>query len=408
MRTPGSLNGKLIIPSNTATQGRWNLSEQYALSTNNSWTNILPIMNGLVGYYIPESFSNNQWNDLSGNGNHAAASGSPSVVTQSSSYGSSKTISTLQGAYTDSIIWPTAILPSTYTLFYVARYNTSNSSTAATQLNYQNGSTTSGGLTGGTGGGTTTASVNNEWRFTYNSFETTDSIWAGEYTLIDNSGITANNSYIITLEGRSDNSFITNGGNSISHTWDSSVYASQDSDAPIMSTDRKFSTIRFTAGASFALGNRWIRGLNKTGFPYSSTTYAYFRNWYAYRVAQQNIHTIFTGYDRSWYSGFWAGNAGSAYHGNVLTIANTHSNNWVLGTDSNAGGSGTLFRTNKVDRYNSSLPTYSGTTYARLCINPSTAVGSNFQVAEVIVYNRTLTSTEYQAVENFLSNKYGV
>lgn len=372
---------------------------------------VIPVTSGLVGRYIASSLSvgTGQWLDVSGNVNHAAVAGtSLSVITNTAAYGSTGTFQAVQGSQADTILWPTSILPPTYTLFYVARYNTTNASTAATQLNYQSGSTTSGGMTPGTGGGSSITSVNNEWRMTYSSFETSDSIWAGEYTVIDNSTITANGDYLISFECRSDNAFLSNGTSTVGHVWDSSSYAYAYGDSPVMTTDRKFCQIQFGAGSTFALGNRWVRGMNKTGITYSSTTYAYFRNWYAYRLTQQWANQIFSGYDRAWYSGFWAGYAGSAYHGNTLVTANTHSNNWVKGTDSNVGGNGTLFRTNGVDRYNSALPANSGTTYARLAVNPTTAQSSNFQIAEVIVFNRTLNSTEYTSVETYLNGKYGV
>jgi len=372
---------------------------------------LIPVTSGLVGRYIGSSLntSTSQWLDVSGNSNHATTTGYPTIVNNAAVYGSTGTFQCVQGTYTDSILWPSGILPSTYTLFYVARYNTSNSSTAATQLNYQSGSTTSGGMTPGVGSaGSSITSVNNEWRMTYNSFETTDSIWAGEYIIIDNSNITANGDYLISFECRSDNAFLTNGTSAVTHTWDSSVYAYQYGDSPIMSTDRKFCQTWFGAGSTFALGNRWVRSMNKTGLTYGSSTYAYFRNWYAYRMAQTGCNQIFSGYDRAWYSGFWAGYAGSAYHGNTLVTANTHSNNWVKGTDSNTGGNGTLFRTNNVDRYNTTLPANAGTTYARLSVNPTISQGSNFQIAEVIVFNRALSSTEYNSVETYLSGKYGV
>lgn len=370
-----------------------------------------PIVSGLVGMYSPSSFSisNSRWYDLSGNKNDAVLSGTGHSITTTtaSTFGSTKSFNTVTGNSSSKILWPSAILPSTYTLFYVARYNTSNSSTAATQLNYKDGSTTTRGLTGGVGGTTTTTSVNGEWVFTYQSFETGDSIWAGEYSLLDDSGITANNSYIVTVEARSDDPFLSNGTSTFSHVWDSSSYQFQAGDGPVMSTDRRFSTIKFTAGSTFALGNRWIRGMNKSGMSYGSNVKSYWRNWYAYRVAQTETHIIFSGEDRSWYSGFWAGNAGSAYHGNVLTISNNHSNNWVLGTDQNGGGSTQLLRTNKVQRY-SGTPSNPGTTYARLAVNSTEPIGSNYQIADVLVYNRTLSASEYQEVENYLSFKYGV
>jgi hypothetical protein len=369
-----------------------------------------PITSGLVGYYTPDTFSTSAstWYDNSGNGNHATLSGSGHSLTTTTAgtFGSSKSFRAVTGDRNSKILWPTAILPSTYTMFYLARYNTSNSTTAGTLLNFKDGSSTTGAVSGFNG----TTSVNGEIRIPYPSNYANDAIWLGEYTFIDQASpaITTNSNYLITIEARGGDTRTANGSNLYFQEWDSSTYAYQYQERQVMRLDRTIMNHKMGTGSSFALGNRWIRGFYNWPAVQASDVYAFWRNNYLYRLPQEDVHMIFSGEDRSWFSGFWAGNAGAAYHGNTLTTTNLHSNNWVLGTDQNAGGNGTLFRTNKVDRYNSSLPSFSGTTNARLAVNTSPAAGSNYQISDVLVYNRTLNSTEYQAVENYLSTKYGV
>lgn len=85
---------------------------------------------GFVGWYTGSSFvANTRWTDLSGNGNHATSlKGSPAVQTQSAgTAGNSNAITTVYGGTNDGILWPSAILPSTYTLFHVARQTSASS-----------------------------------------------------------------------------------------------------------------------------------------------------------------------------------------------------------------------------------------------------------------------------------------
>lgn len=365
-----------------------------------------PVTSGLVGQYNAYSVSGSQWSDLSGAGNHATITGSPTIVTNNSAFGSTKNFLTLQGTRSDSILWPTAILPATYTLFYVARYNTSNSGTASTQRIFADGSSVSGYFSYPFNG-VSPSSVNGEIRQQYPA-SAPDQIWLGIFGLMDAASIQANNTYIVSSEARTSDSALA-AGNSFSYGWDSvSGIGTFIESSTTASTDRKFVDLQFSVGSSFNLGNRWMRSYFSAGSVFGADKFSFWRNFYVYQQNQTNLNRIFMGSDRSWYSGFFAGFAGSAYHGQTLVIANTHSNNWVKATDQNAGGNGTLFRTNGVDRYNAALPANSGTTYARLCVNPSVAQASDWQIAEVIVYNRTLNSTEYTSVENFLASKYGV
>jgi hypothetical protein len=83
----------------------------------------IPITSGLVGAYLGESFSNNQWYDVSGNGNNTVSANGTVTVNVDSLNG--KTY--LSGTTATNITFPSTILPATYTLFHVTRYaNTTN------------------------------------------------------------------------------------------------------------------------------------------------------------------------------------------------------------------------------------------------------------------------------------------
>lgn len=74
----------------------------------------IPITNGLIGYYDASSFLNNVWYDLSSfNNNVTQLNGSFTL--------NNKTF--ISGSSTSTILFPTQILPSTYTLFHIAKYN---------------------------------------------------------------------------------------------------------------------------------------------------------------------------------------------------------------------------------------------------------------------------------------------
>ena len=108
-----------------------------------------------------------------------------------------------------------------------------------------------------------------------------------------------------------------------------------------------------------------------------------------------------------WLSGFWNNASGVAYHQGWLTTAfgtSLHGSNWVLSTDTN-----TMYRSNKVNRTNG---TPGATSYARLGLNMGSHIttegGSDWAVACAIVYNRNLSLSEIQTVENTLATIYGL
>ena len=75
--------------------------------------NLLPINNNLVGWYKGEAWNGTSWPDLSGNGNNCTDI--KGTINKVGNY--------IYGGTGDGIRFPTAILPSTYTLFHVTRYN---------------------------------------------------------------------------------------------------------------------------------------------------------------------------------------------------------------------------------------------------------------------------------------------
>lgn len=120
-RVNGGIIGRTVTPSSGAASGIWGLSNQQQEQGIRNWSPGPPVA-GFIGWYTAGSFSGTTWNDLSGNGNHASVSrGSVSVITTTGN-GATATFQTLQGAVSDGILFPAAILPSTYTLFHVTRY----------------------------------------------------------------------------------------------------------------------------------------------------------------------------------------------------------------------------------------------------------------------------------------------
>jgi hypothetical protein len=112
---------------------------------------------------------------------------------------------------------------------------------------------------------------------------------------------------------------------------------------------------------------------------------------------------IFDGVTTNWLSGFHSSKSGVAYHNSWLMTPQTdiHGDTWVLSTDQK-----NMYRSNGTDRTSSG---YSTGTSDQLSINYGSSVGSetsDWACAEVIVYDRELTSVEYEAVEAYLNAKY--
>jgi uncharacterized repeat protein (TIGR02543 family) len=100
--------------------------------------------------------------------------------------------------------------------------------------------------------------------------------------------------------------------------------------------------------------------------------------------------------------GFWTGKSGVAWHNGWVTQNSTslHGDNWVLSTDYYA-----TYRSNGTVR-----PTINnGETGLRpIGINVNGSEPSDFQIVEVIVYDRQLSLEEIQRVEDYLASTYGL
>ena len=112
---------------------------------------------------------------------------------------------------------------------------------------------------------------------------------------------------------------------------------------------------------------------------------------------------IFNGATLNWLSGFHNGRSGVAYHGNspnggwVTPQTDLHGNQWVLSTDQK-----NMYRSNGTDRTSSG---YSNGASDQLTINTRYEY-SDWACAEVIVFDRELTSAEYLSIEAYLTAKY--
>ena len=119
---------------------------------------------------------------------------------------------------------------------------------------------------------------------------------------------------------------------------------------------------------------------------------------------------ILTDYTTNWLTSHWSGNPGVAHHNSWNTALPNNTNNfaitdWVLFADQNS-----LLRSNTFEVTTTAPGTASG--FSQLVINHPTGAWSGerstFQIAELILYPRTLNSQEINFVETYLSKKYGV
>lgn len=132
--------GFISLPSGTTAQRpaspatgmmRYNTTigkvECYILDQWGSFTTVapLPVTSGLVGYYQADNWNGSSWLDSSGNENHASITRG-TITKASSDYtslGAAATFTSLSGSTSAGIQFPSQILPSTFTLFHVTRYN---------------------------------------------------------------------------------------------------------------------------------------------------------------------------------------------------------------------------------------------------------------------------------------------
>jgi hypothetical protein len=132
------------------------------------------------------------------------------------------------------------------------------------------------------------------------------------------------------------------------------------------------------------------------------STYSMFHLAKYQKPSRGNNRQILQGLTNNWLSGFWNGFSGVAYHGSWLTqsAASAHGTNWVLSTDQN-----NLYRSLGRTR-----GTTTGGASATLAINAGNtpAETTDFTFQALMVYNRTLTATEYLMVEDYLANRFKI
>jgi hypothetical protein len=92
-----------------------------------------PITSGLVGHYVAESLAGSTWYDLSGSANHASTSGT--IKTNASGINGR---AYAYGGTSATVTFPAAILPATYTLFHICRYNGINTKRILSSLSSLN------------------------------------------------------------------------------------------------------------------------------------------------------------------------------------------------------------------------------------------------------------------------------
>jgi hypothetical protein len=125
----------------------------------------------LVGLYEVDSFdaTNGKWNDKSGKENHATVVGG--VTIEEAPIDETNVIKTLSGGITAGVVFPTAILPSVYTLITVARHTSEIPKTKGRIFDGLNKNWLSGFW-----GGQNSVAFHEGW-ITNNSGNPTDSTW---------------------------------------------------------------------------------------------------------------------------------------------------------------------------------------------------------------------------------------
>jgi len=146
---------------------------------------------------------------------------------------------------------------------------------------------------------------------------------------------------------------------------------------------------------------------------YPSSNFIYTNKYTLFIVTRYNNVTnmrILTDYNTNWLTSHWWGDPAVAHHNGWITaVPNSAApfaiDDWVLFTDQNG-----LARANGID-YTLNTPSASSG-FTQLVINHPTGVWngerSTFEIAELIVYPRTLNNQEINFVESYLSKKYGV
>jgi hypothetical protein len=154
-------------------------------------------------------------------------------------------------------------------------------------------------------------------------------------------------------------------------------------------------TISALQGTTSTRSNALGSGYAFTGVAGAST--GNFTLFHVARYRGGSRERIWTGISSNWLSGFWGNASGVQYHEGWLSEGDKHGDNWVISSDQH-----NLYRSNGVTRGTSGNGNYN------TAVDINNQEASDFHLAEVILYNRALTLSEIQAVEGYLSTKYGI
>lgn len=398
-----------------------------------------PVTSGLVGLYTSESYNGTQWTDLSGSGNHAT--NKTGTINQNRNGFNNRDY--VSGGTTAGIKFPVAILPSTYTLFHVAKYNGANRQRIfnGDNVNFLSGfhdlksgvafhqawitqyANTNGGewivctdqltrFRSQKANRTTIFPANTtNCQLTINYSAVTvgeNSDWAVAAVIVFNRELTINE--ILQMENwlyvKYNLSYMPPimwgmVGMYTGESWTGTRWTDISGNSNHVTSITGTVTNNYS---STGLGGRdFISGVPATKLVWPvgilPTNYTII---HLCKYNGTNRGRILDGNDYNWLSGFWGTYSGVAYHEGWLTPNSTsiHGENWVLSTDQNS-----LYRSNRVNRTTLSPGNPSN---ARLAVNPSTNTFelSDWAIACIIIYNRTLTATEYNVVENWVAQRY--
>jgi hypothetical protein len=126
----------------------------------------------------------------------------------------------------------------------------------------------------------------------------------------------------------------------------------------------------------------------------------FYRARYSPVVGGQKEEIFRSSWPCSWWSGFNSGNTGIAKHRYYITTQVSSNADWLIGTDQN-----TLYRANSIDRTLSPIISEPrNCLQGALLINKEgTFFNSDFEVSDVIIYDRILSLEEIIIVESYLN-----
>jgi hypothetical protein len=169
-----------------------------------------------------------------------------------------------------------------------------------------------------------------------------------------------------------------------------------------------------------------VQFLSTTQLPYPFTIFNIARYQEAYNSGWNNVVNnqhrgrILQGIAGNSLFGFWGGLSGVSFHENWLTqsTADVYGSNWVLSADCWYDASPvTNSCSSRYHANNSNLTTVTNITTAAasgsdgLGLNGKGAFAnetSNFQLADILVFNRVLTFTELNSIDTYLGQRYGI